>query len=184
MLESNEIVLTDGANAKKRKIEDIVFEEKVCVVCMSDPSNIKFMPCRHLCLCYDCFKYMNKPESKCPICRCAIGHIVTDPETEHRLKVFARQRQHQQEQQQLFLLLRHASKCNRHGDCRVTPHCASTTTLWRHVMSCKDRGCSSANCAASKYVLSHYSKCRELGCSFCEPVRDAIKRNCIIILED
>ena len=144
---------------------------------MSNPSSVKFLPCRHLCSCSDCFKQINKLKRKCPLCRCDVVTTIDDsksqPTAEHRQKVL-------KQQQQRLLLLRHASRCP-HDDeeinCPATPHCRSMKTLWKHVLVCKDQVCSTSHCVSSRYVLSHYSKCRESECPLCKPVRDAIKRS-------
>eukprot|EP01036_Dinobryon_divergens_P035370 gene35370-45813_t len=171
-------IIDDGEeNSKKRvKIEEIAFEEKECVICLSNPSSVKFLPCRHLCSCSDCFKQINKSKRKCPLCRCDVVTTIDDnsksqPTAEHRQKVL-------KQQQQRLLLLRHASRCpheNEESNCPATPHCRSMKTLWKHVLVCKDQVCSTAHCVSSRYVLSHYSKCREPECPLCKPVRDSIR---------
>ena len=35
-----------------------------CVVCLSEPKDTMFMPCRHLCVCQDCFRQL----TRCPLC--------------------------------------------------------------------------------------------------------------------
>lgn len=39
-----------------------------CSICMTDPKNIIFMPCRHICVCSECMKQLDK----CPICRAEV----------------------------------------------------------------------------------------------------------------
>jgi hypothetical protein len=36
-----------------------------CVVCLTDPKEVLLLPCRHLCVCYGCFAFVDK----CPVCR-------------------------------------------------------------------------------------------------------------------
>lgn len=36
-----------------------------CVVCLTDPKEVLLLPCRHLCVCYSCFAFVDK----CPVCR-------------------------------------------------------------------------------------------------------------------
>lgn len=165
----------DEENPKKRlKQEDIVFEEKECVICMTNPSALKFLPCMHFCTCSDCFQQIKTSNVKCPLCRSDIDNVITtskEPTSDHRQQVL-------KQQQQRLLLLRHAAKCPHQDEgivCPVTPHCKSMKTLWRHVLSCKDQKCSTAHCVSSRYVLSHYSKCKESMCPVCKPVRDAIQ---------
>ena len=168
----------DEENTKKRiKIEETAYEEKECVICMNNPSSVKFLPCRHFCLCSDCFKQLNRSKSKCPLCRC---DVVATSEDNKNEELSAEHRQSVLKQQhQRLLLLRHASRCPHDDDslCPVTPHCRSMKTLWKHILVCKDQHCRTAHCVSSRYVLSHYSKCKELECLVCTPVRDAIKRS-------
>ena len=78
------------------------------------------------------------------------------------------------QQQQRLLLLQHASKCTvQVGEtCPITPHCALFKTLWRHVLSCKDKECTTKHCASSRYALHHYSMCKQSDCQVCGPVRE------------
>mmetsp|Transcript_25383 Transcript_25383/g.33140 ORF Transcript_25383/g.33140 Transcript_25383/m.33140 type:complete len:497 (+) Transcript_25383:213-1703(+) len=43
-----------------------------CVVCLTDPKDITFLPCRHLCVCKDCSKHVDK----CPVCRSPFENYV------------------------------------------------------------------------------------------------------------
>ncbi|XP_076818970.1 uncharacterized protein LOC143464937 isoform X2 [Clavelina lepadiformis] len=43
-------------------------EEKRCKICLDQPAEVLFIPCRHLCSCTGCEKYLRK----CPICRAEI----------------------------------------------------------------------------------------------------------------
>ncbi|CAN0478392.1 unnamed protein product, partial [Discosporangium mesarthrocarpum] len=36
-----------------------------CVICLTDPKDTLLLPCRHLCVCRECFKHVDK----CPVCR-------------------------------------------------------------------------------------------------------------------
>ncbi len=52
-----------------------------CVVCMSIPSELAILPCRHLCLCIECAKTIatraeNAQQIKCPMCREKISAYV------------------------------------------------------------------------------------------------------------
>ena len=49
-------------NAKK------TFKEDECVICLTNPSNILFCNCRHICVCEECNKTRESLE-KCPICK-------------------------------------------------------------------------------------------------------------------
>ncbi|EAL48873.2 zinc finger domain containing protein [Entamoeba histolytica HM-1:IMSS-B] len=45
---------------------------KICKVCLDNEKNTVFIPCGHICCCYECSKKL----SKCPICRAQITTIV------------------------------------------------------------------------------------------------------------
>lgn len=40
-----------------------------CVICQDKLKSIVLLPCRHLCLCGDCFKQLRRYRRDCPICR-------------------------------------------------------------------------------------------------------------------
>ena len=42
-----------------------------CVACMSEPKDTIVLPCRHLCVCSDCFDQL--PTDRCPVCRTAFS---------------------------------------------------------------------------------------------------------------
>ena len=44
------------------------FKEDECVICLTNPSNILFCNCGHLCVCEECAKTGEGLE-KCPICK-------------------------------------------------------------------------------------------------------------------
>ena len=54
----------------KKKIinAEKIFKEDVCVICLTNPSNILFCNCGHLCVCEECSKTGESLE-KCPICK-------------------------------------------------------------------------------------------------------------------
>jgi len=45
---------------------------KTCKVCMCNEKNTVFIPCGHICCCYDCSQKLEK----CPICRAKITTVV------------------------------------------------------------------------------------------------------------
>lgn len=78
----------------------------------------------------------------------------------------------------LLLLLHHASRCpHEEGQCKVTPYCASTKRLWRHMANCRDQHCRMQHCTSSKDLLSHYRRCRDPRCPSCTPVREIIRKS-------
>lgn len=40
-----------------------------CVVCMECPRDTTVLPCRHMCMCFNCAKVLSMQSNKCPICR-------------------------------------------------------------------------------------------------------------------
>eukprot|EP00347_Sterkiella_histriomuscorum_P003446 403364265 len=51
-------------------------EDKVCLICLSEPRNTIIMPCGHLCVCSDCGDKLNQKNQNCPICRATISSLV------------------------------------------------------------------------------------------------------------
>ncbi|CAN0535843.1 unnamed protein product, partial [Ectocarpus sp. 12 AP-2014] len=43
-----------------------------CVICLTDPKNTLLLPCRHLCVCTECFRHVDK----CPVCRSAFDNYI------------------------------------------------------------------------------------------------------------
>jgi ferredoxin-fold anticodon binding domain-containing protein len=46
-----------------------IFDIGDCVVCLSVPSSIIFIPCAHMCVCSDCYNGIKKTKNCCPLCR-------------------------------------------------------------------------------------------------------------------
>lgn len=40
-----------------------------CVICLCEPRDTLFMPCRHLCICSGCAESFARGDGKCPLCR-------------------------------------------------------------------------------------------------------------------
>lgn len=55
--------------------EDQDDDEHECTICMCAPSSIALLPCRHCCVCPDCFERLQA----CPICRAEFGSHVELP---------------------------------------------------------------------------------------------------------
>ena len=49
----------------QREAKEQADDEKLCVVCLSEPKSIMLEPCRHVCLCPACEPSIDK----CPMCR-------------------------------------------------------------------------------------------------------------------
>eukprot|EP00456_Euglypha_rotunda_P069282 TRINITY_DN60897_c0_g1_i1.p1 TRINITY_DN60897_c0_g1~~TRINITY_DN60897_c0_g1_i1.p1 ORF type:complete len:237 (-),score=34.25 TRINITY_DN60897_c0_g1_i1:11-649(-) len=50
-------------------LEDAMAE---CIVCFTEPKDVIFLPCRHICVCNECHKNM----PKCPVCRAPIASFL------------------------------------------------------------------------------------------------------------
>ena len=45
--------------------------DEPCVACLTDPREIILLPCRHLCVCSQCFSHLTI--DRCPVCRAAFS---------------------------------------------------------------------------------------------------------------
>jgi hypothetical protein len=60
-----ELFLANGTAGSRQKLDGE--DDAQCVVCLSDPAQIIILPCRHLCVCLDCWKgTSNQPEPQPP----------------------------------------------------------------------------------------------------------------------
>jgi hypothetical protein len=67
---------------KKNNIEYNLSELKIyeiseCVICMSEPSSVIFIPCAHRATCNDCYQGLKKVNNCCPLCRRHIHNFIT-----------------------------------------------------------------------------------------------------------
>ena len=44
-----------------------------CIICMSEVKDTIVLPCRHMCLCYDCANTIRNRSDRCPLCRQGIA---------------------------------------------------------------------------------------------------------------
>lgn len=44
-------------------------EDPDCCICMEKPKNQVFLPCKHMCCCYNCSQSVSRVQKTCPICR-------------------------------------------------------------------------------------------------------------------
>ena len=53
-----------------------------CLVCMSEAKSVLLLPCRHLCVCAECFDSFQ--QQKCPVCRAPLEEwcVVTEDDEE------------------------------------------------------------------------------------------------------
>lgn len=73
-------VLTDPQtqkepNVKKKFNEDDEEAIIICKVCMSSRISLIFIPCRHACVCDECYDKLGVPRA-CPICRTFITRSI------------------------------------------------------------------------------------------------------------
>lgn len=53
-----------------------VFEISECVICMTEPSSVIFIPCAHRATCNDCYQSLKRVNNCCPLCRRNIHNII------------------------------------------------------------------------------------------------------------
>ena len=57
-------------------------DEEECVVCLTEPKTTILLPCRHLCVCSECFPQVNQ-SAKCPVCRAPFEtYLQVDPNSQ------------------------------------------------------------------------------------------------------
>lgn len=61
--------------AKAKAVNDAI--EKECLVCLSENACSIIMPCGHMCICRTCGDKLKAKAYTCPVCRGAIGSIIT-----------------------------------------------------------------------------------------------------------
>ncbi|KAG2377609.1 hypothetical protein C9374_009125 [Naegleria lovaniensis] len=49
-------------------------EVEECIVCFSEPREVILLPCKHKCVCHECFSRIDK----CPICRCNVRSYISE----------------------------------------------------------------------------------------------------------
>ncbi|XP_065825987.1 E3 ubiquitin ligase Rnf157-like [Oscarella lobularis] len=59
----------DEADIDDDNVDTISQNGIECVICMGDPKDTLFLPCRHLCVCHECAESLREQSSNCPICR-------------------------------------------------------------------------------------------------------------------
>lgn len=48
-----------------------------CVICLTEPRDTLFLPCRHMCICLGCAQTLGTGDGKCPLCRQTYQSILT-----------------------------------------------------------------------------------------------------------
>jgi len=54
--------------------EDV--DGRECVICMTNVRDTMALPCRHMCMCYECAQALKTQTNKCPICRMEISELM------------------------------------------------------------------------------------------------------------
>lgn len=49
-------------------------KQNLCVVCHDQHRSVLLLPCKHLCLCRDCYRKLKDYNRQCPLCRTAFRH--------------------------------------------------------------------------------------------------------------
>lgn len=65
----------EGAAGQDRGVQESGRGESLpdeCVICLTEPKSTLLLPCRHLCVCNECFRHVDK----CPVCRAAFDNYV------------------------------------------------------------------------------------------------------------
>lgn len=56
--------------------EEVLASGSECVVCLTEKRDTTVLPCRHMCLCFDCAQQLRASTNKCPICRTAVASLL------------------------------------------------------------------------------------------------------------
>lgn len=78
------IKIVSDEEAKKYKnqilglnIDDMkIYTVTECVICMSEETQVIFIPCAHKCVCSACYDILKKSKNDCPLCRQHIKHFI------------------------------------------------------------------------------------------------------------
>ncbi|EKG08343.1 hypothetical protein TCSYLVIO_000510 [Trypanosoma cruzi] len=61
----------DGNDEEEEEID-------LCVICLLNPKDTTLLPCRHMCLCYECASILRfQQNNRCPVCRSNIDRVMT-----------------------------------------------------------------------------------------------------------
>lgn len=52
-------------------------DKELCIICFTNRKDTTIMPCRHMCICYECAAQLRMNNNKCPICRGNIEKVMT-----------------------------------------------------------------------------------------------------------
>eukprot|EP00760_Papus_ankaliazontas_P000936 PhM_4_TR10321/c0_g1_i1/m.20011 len=60
-------------------MHDVYYETGGCSICLTNDNNVLLLPCRHCCLCEECYPRVNT----CPMCRSEIAHVMVLQRNSH-----------------------------------------------------------------------------------------------------
>ena len=60
-------IINNNVNLERKINANQTFKSNECVICLTDPPNVLFCNCGHLCLCVECNKV--KDLYTCPVCK-------------------------------------------------------------------------------------------------------------------
>lgn len=52
------------------------FNEGLCLICCTNPSNVVAFPCRHCCMCRECAERFTTMTIHCPVCRTVVTELI------------------------------------------------------------------------------------------------------------
>ncbi|KAL7472297.1 hypothetical protein ACHAXS_012637 [Conticribra weissflogii] len=56
--------------------DSTVGDRTSCVICLQSKSELAFIPCGHLCTCKECAICVANFDSRCPVCRSNVTHVI------------------------------------------------------------------------------------------------------------
>ena len=72
--QATQYVVTDSSVLEVQDVYRLGGEEggDECVICFSEPTSVTLLPCRHECVCDECFRQVDK----CPVCRATFATYI------------------------------------------------------------------------------------------------------------
>jgi hypothetical protein len=66
--------VTAAGGERDAHTEGVLSSTSECVICLTDARDTTVIPCRHMCLCYECALQLRLNTNRCPICRACEWH--------------------------------------------------------------------------------------------------------------